>query len=348
MDRVGAIAVGTCLLALCGCADEEEPVTLQSEFNVVKEGHGPGRDLVVVTWKTRAGQPAGMVQVPVTGTGRVGPVSIDLPAVGGVPNANEWDTREWQWWKDCPFDQARMRPRLDSTTTGGADAGPGGVRAWTRFVCDGVETTQEWFFDDLDGADQAAYDCVITITNHHAEALEEYGQFFACYTAWNGKKGHYYWNADGTLVNYQHMGSRHLDYYVTAGDSMFARLGRVPHCPRGEGAVKATWKHPVSVSLPGPGGYRHVVMSEEARTSAIAQGMQGIAQDYLIYPPEGRLAPGGTFRTHVRHLVVRATDEQLPQLLERWWAEFTRDHERIRRLSRDVKAQPRGATAPGS
>jgi len=323
-------------------------VTLQSEFAIVKDGHGPGRDLAVITWKTRTGRPAGTVQAPVTGTGRIGPVSVDLPAVGGVPNAHEWDTREWQWWKDCPFDRGRMRPRLDSTTTGGADAGPGGVRVWTRFLCDGVETTQEWFFDDLDRADRASYNCLITIANHRKEALEQYGQFFACYTAWNGKNGHFYWSADGALVNYRQAGSRHLDYYVTAPGSIFARLGRVPHCPRGGGAVKATWKHPVSVSLPGPGGYRHVVMSEEARTSAIAQGMSGIAQDYLVYPPAGRLGPGQTFRVHVRHLIVRATDEQLPRRLDRWWAEFVRDHERVRRLSRASEAQRRPATAPDS
>ena len=74
----------------------------------------------------------------------------------------------------------------------------------------------------------------------------------------------------------------------------------------------------------------------------------GIAQDYLVYPPEGRLAPGGTFRVHVRHLIVRATEEQLPARLDGWWAEFARDHERVRGLSRASAAQERRVIAPGS
>ena len=72
----------------------------------------------------------------------------------------------------------------------------------------------------------------------------------------------------------------------------------------------------------------------------------GIAQDYLVYPPEGRLRPGETFRVHIRHLIIRATDEQLPERLERWWAEFERDHQRIRGLSRDSGAQEPRTAAP--
>ena len=74
----------------------------------------------------------------------------------------------------------------------------------------------------------------------------------------------------------------------------------------------------------------------------------GFAQDYLVYAPEGRLAPGGTFRVHVRHLTVRATEEQLPARLDDWWAEFARDHERGRGLSTASAAQERHVTAPGS
>tara|TARA_B100001123_G_C14423491_1_gene675639 strand:- start:177 stop:425 length:249 start_codon:yes stop_codon:yes gene_type:complete len=79
-------------------------------------------------------------------------------------------------------------------------------------------------------------------------------------------------------------------------------------------------------------------MTEEAHTAAIAQGMHGIAQDFLIYPTAGRLKAGASFRMHVRHLVTKATDKELPKKLNRWWSEFSRDHKRIRGLSRSTSA----------
>ena len=326
-----------CLL-VCGFLAGAQPpgFVAKSTFRIVKDGHGKGRDMAVVMWKTRSGETAGVVKIPVTGNGRIGPVSMELASVGSVPNASEWDTREWQWWKDYPYDLNQMRPREVAPAVGGGDIGPGGVRIWTRFLCDGVETIQEWFFADLDRGNEAVYDCLITVRNLGKQPLEQYGQFFASYTAWNQNKGHLYWNADGRLVNYRDVGSRHLDYYVTRAGSMFRKLGYVPHCPRGGGKVKATWKHPVSISLPNPRGYRHVLMTEEARTAAIAQGMQGTAQDFLIYPPGGRLNRTGSFRVHVRHLVVKASLEQLPEKLEGWWIGFTSDHQRIHELSRPV------------
>jgi hypothetical protein len=328
---MGLLAAGT----LAGAAVKAgEGPRWHSSHRIQRDGHGNGRDLAILTWKTRGGEEAGEVQVPITGDGRIGPVSIKLPALGGVPNDNEWDTREWQWWKGYPFDPGQKRPREVAPAVGGVDTGPGGVRVWTRFVCDDVETTQEWFFADLDRADRAVYDCLITVRNGGSKVLEEYGQFFASYTAWNKEKGHHYWATDGALVNYSDRGGRHLDYYVTAKGSAFDRLGYVPHCPRGGGKVKATWRHPVSVSQPGPRGHRHIVMTEEARTAAITQGMSGVAQDYIIYRPGGVLRPGGSFQVHVRHLIAEASPDQLPKALETWWSAFSKDHDRIRRLTK--------------
>lgn len=307
-----------------------------STFRIQTDGDGKGRDLAVVDWKTGSGEAAGEVKIPITGLGRIGPISVMLHAAGDLPNAYEWDTREWQWWKDYPFDLNQMRPREVAPASGGADFQPGGMRVWSRFNCDEVETTQQWFFHDLESTEQAVYDCLITVHNHRDETLEEYGQFFASYTSWNGRKGHLYWSEEGSLVNYQQAGSRHLDYYVAQAGSMFHRLGKVPHCPRGEGKVRATWKHPVSISLPNPRGYRHVLLTEEARTSAIAQGMQGLAQDFLIYPPAGRLKARQTFSVHVRHLIVEASDETLTDKLPTWWAAFVEDHQRVHRLAREV------------
>jgi len=316
-----------------------------STYRIEPEGHGPGRDLVIVDWKTDTGAQAGQVQVPITGAGRTGPVSVQLRSMEVEPNLYEWDTREWQWWKDCPFDPDQMRPREASTTTGGADLGPGGVRVWSRYLCDGIETTQEWFFADLPQADQAVYDCVTTVRNLRDERLEEYGQFFASYTRLNGTEpatgkafGHFYVDEEGQLVNYRDVGSVHLEYYVTERGSMFDRLGYVPHCPRGGGKVKDHWRYPVSISLASPRGYRHVVMTDRARTAAIAQGMHGIAQDYLIYPRGAILEADGSFSVHIRHLLVPAPEKDLLQQVDRWWSDFERDHAGVHGLSREVRA----------
>lgn len=310
-----------------------------STFARIENGHGEGRDLIKIRWRTVAGADAGHVEIPITGKGRIGPVKVQLLAMENAPNHAEWDTREWQWWKSYPFEPSQMRPREIAVATGDAKVTPNGIRVWTRFVCDEVETTQVWLFADLERPDACRYDCLITVRNTGKQTLAEYGQFFACYTAWNESNGHFYWGADGKLVNYRDRGSQHLDYYVTAKGSRFDKLKHVPHCPRGGGLVKDVWQHPISISHPDPRGYRHIVMSEEARTAAIAQGMKGIAQDYLIYPPGGDLAPGESFGVHVRHLLVKVPEDELVGRLAQWWGEFVKDHQDVHRQA-NVFSQP--------
>jgi hypothetical protein len=269
----------------------------RSTVSVVRDGHGEGRDLVALTWRTRSGEEAAKVQIPVTGLGkgpgdRIGPVSIVLAAAGGDANSHEFDTREWPWWKGFPrpvgfpdHKYTRLVP-----AQGGADTGSGGIRAWTRYASDGVETTQEWFFADLAGKDEAAYDCLITVRNQGRQALEEYGQLFASYTKWSAG-GQFYWASDGTIAAYPR--KSHLDHYVVAKGSSFERLGRVPHCPGGGGVVKATWLHPASISSPNGRGYRHVILVEEAFAAALTRGMGGAARDYVLHPRRGPSSPGG-------------------------------------------------------
>jgi hypothetical protein len=330
--RCMLFAAGLLCCCLCSIAAAQENAAMAPKTTVEMQKDAEGHDIVLVTWKTRSGADIGQVRTRVSGLGRIGPMST--LADGATPNENEWDTREWQWWKNYPFEPQQMRPRELAYAAGGAEPIPGGVRVWTRFICDEVETAQEWFFMDLEDQAPIAYDCLITVRNRGKDVLDEYGQFFASYTSWNGQHGHFYWNEDGALVNYRDRGGRHLDYYVTAKDSAFAKLGVIPGCPRNNGQIKALWKHPVSVSQPGPDGRRHVLMSEEARTSAITMGMNGVAQDYLIYPAEGRLAPGAAFDVHIRHVIARPPEDDLIQSLETWWAEFTKDHQRVRGMTK--------------
>ncbi len=310
----------------------------RSSVRVVRNGHGPGRDLAVISWRTRDGEDAGEVDLPFTSAptedankGRIGPLAIRIAALGGVPNAFEWDTREWQWWRGYP---RVFGPRNDEYTrlvsaTGGVRQYGWGVRVWTQYEMDGVETRQDWLFPDFDRDAAIAYDCVITIHNRQNKPLDEYGQFFATYVAWNDRKGHFYWDENGALVNFADRGGKHLDYFVAAAGSECARLGYVPHCARGGGTVKAHWRKPVSVSIAGPRGLHHIQMTEEAVTSAIGMGGRGYAQDYILSPPGLHLPAGSSFRTHVRHVFAVATGETLQTL----WDAFAASHRRVYALT---------------
>jgi len=337
----GLIVLPTLLSAgdLVSAGDLEEG---KSTFRIIKDGHGPARDLVVVAWRRSAGEGLGDVEIPVTSgrttnasLGRIGPLALKLPSLGSVPNAYEWDTREWQWWKGYPRpfggdndEYTRLVPAV-----GGAERKEWGVRVWSRYESDGVRTTQEWFFADLGPTDPIAYDCLISIQNISGTAREEYGQLFATYVEWNSRRGHFYWEADGGLVNYLDHGGHGLSYYVTAQGSPYEKLGHVPHCARGGGKIKAVWQRPVSVSQPGPRGFYHVQMTEEAVTAALGMGGRGYAQDYILAPLGMSLAPGQSFDGHVRHVFVRPTGGDWPKTLQSLWEDFSADQQRIRKMS---------------
>ena len=334
------ILVGFTALAPPLHADDAE--LGKTTFRIVKDGHGPTRDLVIVAWRRRSGDDFGDVEIPVTSgpttnssLGRIGPLALKLPALGSVPNAYEWDTREWQWWKGFsrPFGGENDEYTRLVPADGGAERKEWGVRVWSRYVSDGVQTTQEWFFADLDQGEPVTYDCLITIQNVAQTPREEYGQFFATYVAWNQDRGHFYWAADGQLVNYLDRGARGLNYFVTARGSPYEKLGHVPHCARGGGKVKAVWQRPISVSHPGPRGFHHVQMTEEAVTAALGMGGRGYAQDYILAPPGMTLATGASFRAHVRHVFVKPTGGDWPKTLNSLWDDFSADHEQIHKMT---------------
>jgi hypothetical protein len=321
------------------------PGALESTYSYEENGYSPGRDLAVIDWRTIDGETVGTTRVVISSPGRgnfgdsggrTGPWRLELHNAGSVANQNEWDAREWQWWKNYPFLPAEMRPRL-VPAVGGVDDGPGGIRAWSTYKTDDVETVQEWFFSDLPDKDHAVYDCIITIRNTGNITLEEYGQIFASYTnsTWVNRKGYIYWRSDGQFVNLPtDDNSSHLNYYVTRPGSVFDQLGTVPHCPKGECVVKSWWKHPVSISHPGPNGHRHIIMVEEARTSAITQGEYGGAQDYLVYPPSWHLKAGESFTVHVRHFVTRIPQTEFATRIPQWWSAFAAEHTVFRGYSR--------------
>ena len=157
-----------------------------------------------------------------------------------------WDCREWQWWEDHGYGDEK-RPRFVPATSGSA-ALPDGVRVSSAYMCDGIETVQEWWFRTQERDDLLTYDCRQTVTNRLPAALTDYGQFFACYTEPNRDKSQFYWAQDGQFKTFRSLGGRHVDAYIVAPGAAFERSGVIPSC--------ATWWRPGGRYLAPPGTCR--------------------------------------------------------------------------------------------
>lgn len=234
-----------------------------------------------------------------------------------------WDCREWQWWQDHGYGDEK-RPRLTPATSG-FETEANGVRVTSTYVCDGIETVQEWRFRPQERDDLLTYDCRQTVTNRLPSAVTDYGQFFACYTEPNRAKSQFYWAKDGQLKTFRSLGGRHVDAYIVAPGSVFDQLGVIPNAPRGNGRVADTWHQPVLVGHPTVQGWRHIVLTDPATTAALASGMDGIAMDYTGYPGKQSFESGETFELHVRHHLAKLPDSIEQDQLELLWQDFASD-----------------------
>jgi len=290
-----------------------------------------GQVIFDIQVRTTDNAPVGQVSIRVSGHTHTGPSSLVMAGdeTNFVREGGAWDCREWQWWDGYPHGDQK-RPR-ECPAEGGTQQDDDLIRIWSRYQTDGVATFQEWFFRDHQGTDILVYDCLQTVRNVSDQPLREYGQFFASYTSVNEDKGHWFWDASGALVNYLSIGATHLDRYISGPNKPFKALGRIPHCPRGDGLIAGTWRKPVAVSHPSDSGYRHIILCEPRTTAAITMGMSGIAMDYIVHPrtPDQTLAPGATFTTHIRHVITRLPEDQETHVLRRLWDEFKGKHKRF-------------------
>ena len=249
------------------------------------------------------------------------------------PDTPTWDCREWQWW--AGYDgSTEMRPRMVPAACGGEELG-GVARVWSEYRCDGVRTRHEWTVPAVQEPPRLGYDCTMTVTNETGSELAEYGQFFACYTSLNRRAGRpptretaigcRFWDASGGLVNFLDIGGYHIDRLIVAPDSPFLELGKVPHCPRGDGRVGGSWTHPALVSHPAPGGERHVILFEPQTTAAVCMGAGGPAMDYVTWPGSLAFAAGSSYTTRVRHQVTALPEGHEEDGLQELWAEFEAD-----------------------
>lgn len=244
-----------------------------------------------------------------------------------------WHYREWQWWKGHPWGES-CRPRYYAEVKFQARRDqPRGVAI--SYQIDGMDCQQYFRVPDVKSDLAPYWDLVTTIRNASGRDLEEYGQFFACYTQSNRDRSFWYWDESGELVRFADRGVRHLDGFVANPTAYFVNEGAIPHCPRGGGKIVGRWLKPVMVSQSSPAGWRSIILLEAASTAAITQGLEGRAMDYILFPsPEVRtLANGAEFSVHVRHVMLKSPKLPTTQQLEELWTDFERSHAAIKEIA---------------
>ena len=225
-----------------------------------------------------------------------------------------------------------MRPRRTPAESGSTFV-DGRIGIWSEYEVDGVRTSQLWNFTDVATPDVIEYDCLITMENVSTHTMVEYSQFFANYTQINGLNGCFFWHADaGKLVNFVDIFVFHLQAFVVDSNSPFLELNSIPHFPRSEGVINATWKFPLLVGHATDAGWRHVILMEQQYTAGISCGMKGVAMDYVLYPGKLGLEPGEKFTTHLRHLVIRSSKLPATSYLEGLWRQFESEHNAYKKL----------------
>lgn len=277
---------------------------------------------------------------PEGGTGRRLSITVDPRGVGGVvlgdgggdwidpaDSTGAWHYREWQWWRGHPWGDS-CRPRYYADVELRTEHGRGAV---IDYRIDGFECRQVFLAPVAAHADAPYWDVVTSIKNASGNDVQEYGQFFACYTPTNRKRSFWYWDESNALVLLAERQVNHLDGYVVGADAYFA-ADAIPHCPRGGGKIVGRWRRPLMASQVGPDGHRSVIMIEQVRAAAITQGISGNAMDYILYPgADARtLADQNGFSVHIRHVMLRSPELPTVEQLEALWQAFERSHTAVR------------------
>lgn len=307
-------------LLATACEDEHPPAVMAPVANyTLKDARG-------ATAAEIAFDPRGMRLVK----------TVDKAAANWVlePDTHgAWDYREWQWWKGHPWGES-CRPRYWTK----AKFDPEQKNVTIRYTIDGFHCTQQYFLPELVEADSPHWDLITTIQNVSGGDVEEYAQFFACYTT-NQRKSFWFWEAGGQLTRFADRGVHHLNGYVAHPQAYFLSDGAIPHCPRGGGKIVATWQRPVLVSRASSDGWRSVILVEADRTAALAQGIGGNAMDYILFPgPKARtFANGSEFSAHIRHYLIKSADLPSRETLEALWRQFEASHEILHRVAEESR-----------
>ena len=309
------------LLAACAvsgrvlaCEDEHPPVVSTPAQQWVLRA-AAGGDVLALTLDPR-------------GIGAVAPGGDDAHRwIDPDDSTGAWHYREWQWWKGHPWGDS-CRPRYYADVKFQAAQDDEQRRAEISYRIDGFDCRQLFFLPVSVDSDAPYWDLVTTIRNISGHDVEEYGHFFASYTKLNRRRSFWYWDESGELVLFSDRGVSHLDGYIAHPRAYFLAQDAVPHCPRGGGKLVGRWKKPVMVSHASPAGWRSIIMIEPQFASALAQGIDGVAMDYILFPsPDERsFADDAQFATHIRHVMLRSPELPTMQRLEELWTDFERSH----------------------
>jgi hypothetical protein len=247
-----------------------------------------------------------------------------------------WHYREWQWWKGHPWGDS-CRPRYYSDVRLVSDSQNPRTAA-IAYRIDGFDCRQVLLMPDVVERDAPHWDIVTSVRNVSGQDVEEYGQFFACYTPLNRGRSFWFWDASGELVRFADRNVTHLDGYVVNPDAYFVERGAIPHCPRGGGKIVGRWLHPLMISQASPAGWRSIIMLESKCAASLAQGIEGGAMDYILFPGPAKrtFTDGDQFSAHIRHIMVKSPELPTRQRLEEFWEGFQHSHDAIRQRASEL------------
>ena len=316
---VWIISLTLCFAAAAlACEDEHPPVVRQP--------------VVERTLVDAEGEPVVEIAFDPRGMSHVRTADESAPTLvrdsGGDSSA--WDYREWQWWKGHPWGDS-CRPRYWTT----AEFTPSDNRFDIRFEIDGFDCEQNFLLPPVVDSARPHWDLIVSIRNVSGTDVQEYGQFFACYTDFNDPNSCWFWEAGNRLTRFSEHGVEHLDGYVVHPDAYFSERGAIPHCPRGGGKIVSKWHRPVLVSHPSPAGWRSVILIEAKYAASLAQGIRGAAMDYIVFPgPAVQTFEDQTsFAVHVRHQLIKSPELPTTDTMERLWTKFEADHSAVHQLA---------------
>ena len=311
--------IGLILLAHAAgraCEDEHPPVVKTPVVN---------RSLVDAN-----GQTVVEMQFDPRGLSRIRAVDEIAPTLTrGGGDSSVWDYREWQWWKGHPWGDS-CRPRYWTTAKFLSEQRDIGI----HFHIDGFSVKQNFLLPKRVDTTAPHWDVVVSIRNASGADVEEYHQFFACYTDFNDPNSCWFWAEKNQLRRFSEYGVEHLDGYVVHPDAYYLDRGAIPHCPRGDGKIVASWYRPMLISHPSPAGWRSIIMVQAKYAASLAQGIRGGAMDYILFPgPDVEtFADGGAFAVQVRHHLLKSRDLPAIETLQRLWQRFEDSHVAVHEL----------------
>lgn len=241
-----------------------------------------------------------------------------------------WHYREWQWWRGHPWGES-CRPRYFADVALELPSDDQ-RRADLLYAIDGFDCRQIFLAPKATESDAPYCDLLTTVRNSSGGDVHEYGQFFACYTPLGRGRSFWYWDESDKLMLMADRGIGHLDGYIAHPDAYFLEQKAIPHCPRGEGKIVGRWRHPVLVSHASPAGWRSIILIESQRAAGLAQGLEGGAMDYILFPePHSPTFPNqSAFSAHIRHVMLKSPELPSVQRLRGLWDEFERAHDSVR------------------